>query len=118
MALELAQILRQSDPGDARLQAVERFATEHDRLPKVGGPLPREHACATWLAVVGMSMKRQKLPAVKVQKLLNSSDILRTRVLRWLTPDMRFKLHCKDFKEFVRQHKRLPKRSVQGEKRL
>ena len=121
LALELTQVLRQRDPWEVRLEAVERFVTEHGRLPRGGGPLPTEHALANWLAKVGMSMKRQQLSAVRVRKVLNSSDILRTRVSKWLDCDMLFKLRCRDLKEFVQEHRRLPgrsKRGVQGEVQL
>ena len=120
MALELAQILQQSDPWEVRLQAVERFVSEHGRLPKWDGLLPREPALSVWLAGTGTKMKRQQLSAARVQKLLNSSDMLRTRVSKWLDPDMRFKLRCRELGEFVRGHRRLPrtvKKSGQGEVR-
>ena len=121
LALELTQVLRQCDPWELRLQAVERFVSEHGRLPKVSGLLPREHTSAKWLAHTGTSMKRRQLSAARVQKLLNSSDMLRTRVSKWLDPYMLFKLRCKELGEFVRGHRRLPRRdskSVQGEARL
>ena len=121
MALELAQILQQRDPWEARLQAVERFGAEHGRLPKVGGAWPREHVLAIWLADVGRSMKRQKLSAARVQRLLNASDLLRTRVSQWLDPDKLFKLRCRELRDFVREHRRLPRRSkgsVHGEFQL
>ena len=110
-ALELAQILRQIDPWEVRLQAIERFCAEHGRLPRSGGPLPREHAWAVWLAQVGMSMKKQQLSAARVQKLLNSPAVLRTRVSKWLDADMLFKLRCRELGEFVREHRRLPRKS-------
>ena len=120
MALELAQILQQSDPWEVRLQAVERFVSEHSRLPKRYGALPREHALAVWLVTTGMFLKRKQLSATRVQKLLNSSDLLRTRVSKWLDPDMLFKLRCRELGEFVRGHRRLPrrdKRRVEGDVR-
>ena len=120
MALELTQVLQQSDPWELRLQAVESFVSEHGRLPKRYGPLPREHALAVRLAHTGMSMKRRQLSAARVQKLLNSSDMLRTRISKWLDPDMLFKLRCGELGEFVREHRRLPRRyrkSVQEEVR-
>ena len=120
MALELTQVLRQRDPWELRLQAVERFVSEYGRLPRKHGLVPSEHAWSAWLANAGMSTKRKQLSAARVQKLLNSSDMLRTRVLKWLDPDMLFKLRCRELGEFVRGHRRLPskgKKRVEGEVR-
>ena len=115
MALELAQILQQRDPWEVRLQAVERFVSEHGRLPKKYGLLPREHTWSVWLVHTGVFMRRRQLSAARVQKLLNSSDMLRTRVSKWLDPDMLFKLRCRELGEFVRAHGQLPRK---GKKRV
>ena len=121
MQYQLAEILRQRDPWELRLQAVEQFAREHGRLPRQKAMLPEEKVLGVWLHNVGSAHKRHMLTAARMQKLLNSScDSLRARTARWLDPSTDFERRLAELQQFVQEHDRLPHResSAFGERSL
>ncbi|CAE7440951.1 unnamed protein product [Symbiodinium microadriaticum] len=105
----LALILQQHDPWDLRLREVEQFVLDHDRLPRGTAGELRETRLATWLQQTGVKIKKQLLPATRMQKLLNSSGRLVARVAKWRDPETPFEQCLKELRQFVRAHHRIPK---------
>ena len=107
---DLALILRQCDPWDVRLQAVEKFTMEYGRLPRQRSALPEESVLGVWLHNVGCVLRRQMLAATRMQKLLNSScSSLRARAVDWLDPSTIFERRLGELERFVQEHGRLPR---------
>ncbi|CAE7324342.1 unnamed protein product [Symbiodinium sp. CCMP2456] len=119
---QLALILQQPDAFDLRLQAVEKFDREHGRLPRQQSNQLEERTLGLWLHNVGYRQKQQKLPAERMQKLVNSScSRLRGRATQWLEPDASFKAWLEGLRQFVRAHHRMPsagKRRPMAERQL
>ncbi|CAE7340698.1 irc3 [Symbiodinium natans] len=110
MQYELAMVLKQHDPWDVHLQAVEQFAQERGRLPGQRSTSLGERILGNWLRNVGYMHTRRKLPAAKMQKLLNSScDSLRARAEKWLDPSTAFERRLEELQRFVQEHGRLPR---------
>ncbi|CAE7324360.1 irc3 [Symbiodinium sp. CCMP2456] len=106
---QLALILQQRDAFDLRLQAVEKFDQAHGRLPRQRGKQLEERTLGHWLHNVGCRQKQQKLPAERMQMLVNSScSRLRARAATWLEPDAHFKPWLEELRQFVHLHHRMP----------
>ncbi|CAE7192775.1 unnamed protein product [Symbiodinium sp. CCMP2456] len=106
---QLALILQQRDPWELCLQEVETFLQDHRRFPRVFTNMPEERTLAHWLQDLCFRVRRQLLPAGRMQKLLNSScSRLRSRVAKWLDPETPFDQFVRELREFVRVHKCMP----------
>ena len=106
---QLALILRNRDAWDLRLHAVEKFDQDHARLPRqVGGSL-EERRLGAWLRSTGYRHKKHGLPAMQMQKLLDSScDRLRARAVKWLHGETPFQRQRKKLRQFLQVHHRMP----------
>ena len=108
----LALILQQYDSWDLRLQEAEQFVLGHGRLPRETTNDLDENSLAVWLQQVGVKVKKQLLPAARMQKLLNSScGRLLARIAKWLDPETPFERCLKQLRQFVQAHHRMPKHS-------
>ena len=120
----LALVLQRRDAWDLHLQAVENFDQEHGRLPRQIGSQLEERTLGKWLHNAGYNLKKQKLSAERVQKLLNSScSRVRARCAKWLESDVKvpFQLCLEELRQFVHAHRRMPGRGKarpMSEKRL
>ena len=120
----LALVLQQQDAFDLQLQAVEHFTQEHGRLPRQMARQLEERTLGKWLHNTGYKLKKNKLSAERVQKLLNSScSRLRARAAKWLETDatVSFQQWMEELRQFVHAHRRMPSRGKarpMSEKRL
>ena len=109
---QLAAILQQQDLWELRLHAVEQFDGEHGRLPQESSLELEERTLALWLQQVGTRLRRQLLPAVRVQKLRDSScGRLGSRVAKWLDPQTPAERCLKELRQFLQVHHRMPRYS-------
>ncbi|CAE7353465.1 irc3 [Symbiodinium sp. CCMP2456] len=109
---QLALILQQRDPWELRLRAVERFDRAHGRLPREFGDLFGERTLGLWLQQTGVPFRKQLIPTLRRQKLLNSScQRLQARIAKWLDPGTAFEARLKELRKFVELHQRMPRRS-------
>ena len=122
MHYQLGLILQQRDPWDLRLKIVEQFAKKHGRLPRQFGTLLEERVLGIWLKNVRQAQRRLRLPAARMQKLLNSScSSLRARAVRWLDTFTPFERATRELQQFVQVNDRMPrdtKASPAGERTL
>ena len=120
--LQLAMILQQHDAWDLRLQALEKFAQDHGRLPRQLSALLHEKSLATWMQNLARLVKEKMLPAARMQKLLNSPCIkLRARIAKWLATETPFEQSLDELRQFVEVHHHMPrfrKTSSESETRL
>ena len=109
---QLALILQNRDPWDSHLQAVEQFAQQHNRLPSQRCSMPQERFLGRWLGNQGYLLRRERLSATRVQKLVSSPcSIMRARALQWLDPSTArasFEKRLEELERFVQAHGRLP----------
>ena len=115
----VAKWLEPSTAFEKRLGELQWFVQEHGRLPRWQSSVPREEVLNRWLGRVGYLLRKQTLPAAKIQKLLNSSSMISARAMQWLDSDTRatFEGRVEEVQRFVREHGRLPRRhsSMPGE---
>ena len=108
---ELVILLGSRDPWDARVQQLEDFVRQHDRLPT---PEDMKHkSCKSlffWVKNTGVRVKQGKIPADRQAQLLNSPLAkIRLRAAAWVNPELRFRQNCKRLKVYLARVQSVPK---------
>ena len=110
----LTAFLMQTDPWEVRLERLEEFVREHQRLPR---PLSKDSLEATlghWWSIQRTRVKLGQLPSQRLQRLQSSSvGLIRKRVRKWLAggSEAIFKQRCQDLRTHMQKHNQLPSRS-------
>ena len=109
-------VLSQADPWETRLREFEAFVDKHGRFPHWSGNSSfAEKVLSYWWRNQGTLITKQKMPAHKHQRLLNTtSPIIRDRVQRWMTLDFKgiFKRRCEELKQYIKNNCKIPSQRV------
>ena len=107
----LTALLRQMDPWEVRLEALEEFVREHQRLPRQRMNDSFETSLSTWWSNQNINLKLVGLPAHRLQRLQSSPvALIRQRVGRWLAGghEAIFRQRCQDLRRHMQKHNQLP----------
>ena len=110
----LSAILAQRDPWETRLDEVEAFVEKHGRCPRKRGAnfSLAERVLGNWVDHQREAIRSQRMPAHRLQMLLNtSSSLLRRRSEGWLAGGLEgaFEQNCQELKQYIETHGELPK---------
>ena len=110
----LTAFLTQRDPWEVRLESLEEFVREHQRLPRQRSNDSFEASLSNWWWMQQKRLKLGRLPAHRLQTLRSTSvALIRQRMGKWLAGGYEaiFKQRCQDLRRHMQKHNQLPDRS-------
>ena len=110
----LTALLMQTDPWEVRIESLEEFVRESQRLPSQRSMDSFEASLGNWWSNQQKFLKLGRLRAQRLQRLQSTSvALIQQRVGKWLagSTDAIFKQRCQDLRSHMQKHDQLPSRS-------
>ena len=107
----LTALLMQTDPWEVRLESLEEFVREHQRLPNKGSKDSLEASLDIWWSNQRGVLKLGRLPVHRQQRLQSTSvALIQQRVAKWLGGghQVAFRQRSQDLQRHIETYNQLP----------